>query len=86
MQLNALERLGEFFLAEQLMRYDLLHGETAMQRQSAFKRLLAAQEREGDRNGRLERMRMNRVFDTPDATIDYFEHLDFKPVHAAEAP
>ena len=33
-----------------------------------------------DRNGGLEAIRMNRVFDDPDATIDYFEHLDLKPV------
>lgn len=35
---------------------------------------------EFDRNGRLAHLKMNRVFDDPDATIDYFEHLDFKPV------
>jgi CubicO group peptidase (beta-lactamase class C family) len=35
---------------------------------------------EFDRHGTLERLRMNRVFDDPDATVDYFEHLDFRPV------
>ena len=34
---------------------------------------------EFDRHGALERIRMNRVFDDPDATIDYFEHIDLKP-------
>jgi hypothetical protein len=34
---------------------------------------------EFDRNGRLDRIKMNRVFDDPDATIDYFEHLDLRP-------
>jgi hypothetical protein len=37
---------------------------------------------EFDRNGELERIRMNRVFDDPDATIDYFEHLDLRPAPA----
>ena len=41
---------------------------------------------EFDRDGKLDRMRMNRVFDSPDATIDYFEHLDLEPVEAAEGP
>jgi len=31
----------------------------------------------------LQRLRMNRVFDDPDATVDYFEHLDFRPVDPA---
>ncbi len=35
---------------------------------------------EFDRNDALAGIRMNRVFDDPDATIDYFEHLDLKPV------
>ncbi|MEJ2400605.1 MAG: serine hydrolase [Xanthomonadales bacterium] len=35
---------------------------------------------EFDRHGVLQRLRMNRVFDDPEATIDYFEHLDFRPV------
>lgn len=35
---------------------------------------------EFDRNGELDGIRMNRVFDDPDATIDYFEHLELKPV------
>jgi CubicO group peptidase (beta-lactamase class C family) len=35
---------------------------------------------EFDRDGKLYRLRMNRVFDDPDATIDYFEHLDLRPV------
>jgi len=39
-----------------------------------------------DRHGTLAGMRMNRVFDTPDATIDYFEHLDFKPLDDRQAP
>jgi CubicO group peptidase (beta-lactamase class C family) len=34
---------------------------------------------EFDPDGELERIRMNRVFDDPDATIDYFEHLDLRP-------
>ena len=34
---------------------------------------------EFDRQDRLLGIRMNRVFDDPDATIDYFEHLDLKP-------
>ena len=34
---------------------------------------------EFDRHGALERIRMNRVFDDPDATIDYFEHIDLRP-------
>ena len=34
---------------------------------------------EFDRHGDLERIRMNRVFDDPDATIDYFEHVDLRP-------
>lgn len=41
---------------------------------------------EFDRHGTLQGLRMNRVFDTPDATIDYFEHLDFKPIQPREAP
>ncbi|MBT8041462.1 MAG: serine hydrolase [Gammaproteobacteria bacterium] len=39
-----------------------------------------------DRHGTLAGMRMNRVFDTPDATIDYFEHLEFKPLDSRQAP
>jgi len=35
---------------------------------------------EFDRHGKLARVQMNRVFDSPDATIDYFEYLDLKPV------
>ena len=35
---------------------------------------------EFDRHGELEGIRMNRVFDDPDATIDYFEHLDLERV------
>jgi len=38
---------------------------------------------EFDRHGDLQRLRMNRVFDDPDATVDYFEHLDFRPVDPA---
>lgn len=34
---------------------------------------------EFDRDGEIDRIRMNRVFDDPDATIDYFEHLDLRP-------
>ena len=34
---------------------------------------------EFDRDGNMHRIRMNRVFDSPDATIDYFEYLDLKP-------
>jgi len=34
---------------------------------------------EFDRKDRLKGIRMNRVFDDPDATIDYFEHIDLKP-------
>jgi CubicO group peptidase (beta-lactamase class C family) len=34
---------------------------------------------EFDREGKLAGIKMNRVFDDPDATVDYFEHLDFKP-------
>ena len=34
---------------------------------------------EFDRDGELEGIRMNRLFDDPDATVDYFEHLDFRP-------
>ena len=34
---------------------------------------------EFDRNGEIDRIKMNRVFDTPDATIDYFEYLDLLP-------
>ena len=33
-----------------------------------------------DRHGALTNLRMNRVFDDPEATVDYFEHLDFRPV------
>jgi len=35
---------------------------------------------EFDRRGALQSLRMNRVFDEPDATVDYFEYLDFRPV------
>ena len=35
---------------------------------------------EFDRHGALTNLRMNRVFDDPEATVDYFEHLDFRPV------
>lgn len=35
---------------------------------------------EFDRKDRLAGIRMNRVFDDPDATVDYFEHIDLKPV------
>ena len=31
------------------------------------------------RHGKIDRIRMNRVFDSPDATIDYFEYLDLVP-------
>lgn len=34
---------------------------------------------EFDRHGELAGIRMNRVFDDPDATIDYFEHLHLVP-------
>jgi hypothetical protein len=34
---------------------------------------------EFDRKDQLLGIRMNRVFDDPDATIDYFEHIDLKP-------
>jgi hypothetical protein len=36
---------------------------------------------EFDRHGALVRLRMNRVFDDPEATVDYFEYLDFSPVN-----
>ena len=39
---------------------------------------------EFDRHGDLQGLRMNRVFDDPDATVDYFEYLDFRPVDRAE--
>ena len=39
---------------------------------------------EFDRHGKLLRLRMNRVFDDPEATVDYFEHLDFRPVDPAQ--
>ena len=35
---------------------------------------------EFDRQGALQSLKMNRVFDDPEATVDYFEHLDFRPV------
>ncbi len=35
---------------------------------------------EFDRRGTLQGLRMNRVFDEPDATVDYFEYLDFRPM------
>jgi hypothetical protein len=35
---------------------------------------------EFDRHGSLARVRMNRVFDSPDATIDYFEYLDLQAI------
>jgi CubicO group peptidase (beta-lactamase class C family) len=34
---------------------------------------------EFDRDGDLDGIRMNRVFDDPDATIDYFEYLELEP-------
>jgi hypothetical protein len=63
-QNETLQRLGNRFLAQQMLRHDFLYGERAEFRERALQRLLELHQREGDLEGELT-LRATALFNDP---------------------